>query len=1098
MRALAAILAISFCFLQAHAEPNYRRSKIADARFGTGERETLLAKARGFAASAKLLIKGQDAAGEVLQDRLVKYLEGFPNRKAEPIALNLVGLPGVGKSALVSRLRDLDIAVIHFDAQKYASQYSDFANDVSSAIIPYVSAGRPVVLVIEEIDKVPEFDSEGHEKTSGLIGALNQMISDGIVTRHGVITSVSNVFVVTTMNFSPLEIGSFTKDSLGKEKAVYDFTTEDFEAFDRWVKSSPGAIYKILSRLFRSNTVGRLAPNTLLMDPLRTEAYRSIVEMNVKETISRAVAGPSSEKRLSVEVDPSFIDFLAAEAVYPPSGARETVLRTDSLTDQLINIGAKVVDANDPQGNRPRKIRIAYNMHSKAAILTVTAQKRVAGILQDQTPQELTLAYSSSKRLFEEPGDFLTIKPPEKAKKSAFRVTQKMIYESRFPKSVDLTDGLVEKIDSQLLGQEEVSKIVQDDLNRYLGRQGPATKEPAYRVLAGFPGIGKSELVKIAAQHLGLEIVRVNMQQFSSDDAAAVNSFFEKINTEITRNPKIKDGKFIFVIEELDKVFEIDPQGKVKNRPIIAVIKDLLNEGFSSHVTQVGYNTEVKKIDIRSAFTFATMNFSIDRFGFSADPRLTTVDDVLAAWKKIKSTPMTIKSLLGSMFLPETVSRLMSRLSIMKPPNRAEYQQIIRNQVGRVAATRLKDAEGHNTSQIEIETTARYQDYLYRETVIPSEGARNTVMGAAGLLATDLEDALRSLPRSSEYARVPVVLTFDFDPRTTRVEVMIRKQGEPVSKRKAMAKQQEILQKEVALNFPSLEMTGKLPEKRLLVSAHEFGHAYIAQRLGIRFETIVVAAPNPEIGGYVKLRPGFSAQETMAYIYGLLGARAMERIFQSPNPRDPASVMAITAGASMDIKMASKSLFEMLFELGFDPQGGTVDRNFVIGPAKYADFASIPPAQAEKLGAALREMENEIVKDLLESETIDWYAERIVKLARKGAMSEKEFYALTGFARPANDKQSLGAESYLAKIFSKQVKNRDTDVRRAQNQKRGTFGETVTETMQRYTDTFLGILKRHFHESSDTASLGKVENSQIACADRLTKTSTLHSRKRPK
>src|SRR4051812_31964226 len=183
-----------------HANNRYRRNEISDARFGTGARETLLTKARQFAREAKQYIRGQDMAAEVLQDRIVKYLEGFPNRKGEPIALNLVGLPGVGKSALVAQLREMGITVIHFDAQKYSSQYSDFGNEVGNALIGPVTSGRPVVLVIEEIDKVPEFDSEGHEKTSSLVGALNQMISDGVVSRYGTILPVSNVLVVSTMN----------------------------------------------------------------------------------------------------------------------------------------------------------------------------------------------------------------------------------------------------------------------------------------------------------------------------------------------------------------------------------------------------------------------------------------------------------------------------------------------------------------------------------------------------------------------------------------------------------------------------------------------------------------------------------------------------------------------------------------------------------------------------------------------------------------------------------------------------------------------------------------------------------------------------------
>src|ERR1019366_1735238 len=111
-------------------------------------------------------------------------------------------------------------------------------------------------------------------------------------------------------------------------------------------------------------------------------------------------------------------------------------------------------------------------------------------------------------------------------------------------------------IDQQLIGQHEFSRLVEREMNVYLGRPGPAVKEPSTLELAGFPGIGKSELVNLTAKHLGLPVVRINMQAFSSSDSQAVENFMDTLNRGIQKARAEKgdpNSKYILLIEELDK-----------------------------------------------------------------------------------------------------------------------------------------------------------------------------------------------------------------------------------------------------------------------------------------------------------------------------------------------------------------------------------------------------------------------------------------------------------------------------------------------------------------------------------------------------------------
>lgn len=1065
-----AILALScgLTSIPTQAHPRYRKSEISDARFGTGERAALLKSAYHIAEKLNQKIVGQEAATASLQQRLIQYLEGFPHRTREPIALNMIGLPGVGKSAMIDVLRESGFKVIQIDAQKYANDSSSASTDIANAIAPFVVNKQPLILAIEELDKIKELKDSinGEERTSPLIGALNEILSDGQVSLHSEKVRASNIFVLTTMNFAPDEITEFTSEVLKANKSFYDLTVEDLVQFIEWVKASPGARYKILSKFFRSNTVGRIAPNMVIMEPIIRKSYRKIVELKVKEAITKATEGENANKRLQVSYDPSLLDFLESVAIYAPSGARETIFLTNTLTEQLINIGGKAQGAEKNQQDIPREIHLSYDKKSKSAQIIITPFLLHGRSLEPATSFEVSVVYDESTRMFLSPPNLASKKPhypQSKSIKDKKRITKKLIKEVRFPKSLDLANGLDEAINARLTGQQQIAKIIKDDMNRFLSRSGPAQKEPSYRIFSGFPGIGKSELVKIVAEYLEIPLIRMNMQQFSSDSAETVWGFFESVADQLRRHrvgPQFEDKPYILLLEELDKVYEIDPEKKVVNRPIMGVIKDLLSEGRANYTSQ--RNGEVFIINIRNAFTFGTMNFSVDRFGFEADPRLTSVEDVMKAWKDISSTPMTIKSLLGSMFLPETVSRMMSRFSIVKPLSRLEYIELVKKQIEQAVSQRLLDDEGRNIAQIKIEASPKYLQYLFNETVIPSEGARNTVVSSANLISTDLEDVLMKLPKSSKYVDSPLVITLHYIPSKMTVVGKVRLEGEATDQAK------KILEKSVGLNFPPMRANGKMSEFRLLVSAHEFGHALSNVRLGLRINDVVVVSPQPGVGGYVTMAgERFTALEMMGRIYSLLAARAMERIVLNEDPLSENSVLHITTGASSDIVKATKHLYEMTHLLGLDPNGGTIDSNYVDGVGRYAHIAPLSAEMAKKLSYILRDMEEHIIKDFLSAHDKDWYAQKIVQLSRKGAMSEEEFYELIGYKYPGDKKINYGTNTQLRKLFQKYILA--LPGQKVQKSRRGKTNETVIETADNYLKWFAEALRKHLHDESGNA-----------------------------
>ncbi len=1062
----------------------YTKKEIADSRFGVGEKEEFMRLAHGVAKELNKKILGQENTTLILQDRLIQYIESYPNRKGEPVAINLIGLPGIGKTGMLKALEDVGLPVVIFNAQDYVGERGrGFKEELFVGLSRHgglsatpdgkFKVDKPLIIVIDELDKVPEIDGNQVETTQALVGAVNAILSEGELSAYGTSIDVSNVMFVTTMNFSTKDIESFTSEILDKGKNYYELTIEDFQKFDEWVRNQPSARFRVLSKMFRSNTVSRLAPNTVILQPLSRDVYRRIIELVIAETTQKA-----GQKSIGVSYDPSLVEFLLNNAVFAPSGARETIFRARAILEQLVNFGVKAIDPKgDSTVDRPREL--ALSVVGSKAVVRVTPVVNKMGEMHKRMSFEIEAQYDAGAKLFIAPTQLESTKPvyPE-PKSQEKQISKKEVVAARYPLTAEIPPQVAAKINSVLIGQEETVNLILDDMKKYLGRPGPAAKEPSARILSGFPGIGKSELARLVGANLNLPIVKINMQQFSSDSAETVTDFLAYLNGKINEakaaaSEQKNGGKYILLLEELDKVFEIDPQtGRFVNRPIMALIKDLLNDGQIA--ASLGHGANVQ-IDIRDAFALVTMNFSVDRFGFEADPRLTSIGDVMNAWRSLNGTPMALKQLLSSMFLPETVSRLMSRFTIMKPLEAADYKRLIANQIDNVVKSRLLDPKGRNVAKLDVKLTGAYENYLYQETVIPSEGGRYTVVSVQNKIASDLEAAMQNIPRKKGIEAAPLLITLDYDKANSQVVIRMALNKDPSV---AAQNEEEILRRDVIEQFPSPEIDGKIPAFRLFVSAHEFGHAYMGMRLGLPIEHVVVVSPSPGTGGYVKFAgDSNSGRDLIFNVFSALASRAFERIVMSPNPTDEKSVLQITSGPSADIRQATYQMYLAIYELGLDPQGGTIDSNFNLGSGRYASIDLMPKELADQIGRLMREMENFMVADFLKLHPQQWYVQKILELARKGHMTGNGFADLVGFNLDSSRSAASDVTDHFRKLFGEHILEPSISASNSSSAK-ASAAETLTTikaNRDAYLHEFTKLLKNNLHpgKADSCASLLK-------------------------
>lgn len=1056
----------------------YRRINIRDERWSTGARAKLLQMARTLPEDLAKTIKGQDHVIKSLQHALAEYGHSFGTRKKDPVARHLIGPTGTGKTDSIDlfceTFKKNGGRVIRFNAESWAWISARPRIELYSAIMNSGGLiGPPLVVVIDEVDKVAEIDSKGTESTNDVAGFMNEIFTDGKFTYNGTYdVPVSNFLFITTMNISPEDYRDFAIEILGGEKSFYDFTVEDFKKFNAWaVKDPVTAASKLMSRRFRQNTVGRRATNAIVTKALEASDYEQIIRTKLDLAISESTTGVNIGRRLDFKYDDSFLNFLKEKAVFAPSGARDSVIKVRALFSALMDYAIRAVPLgagpNERSLTQPRSIEIK-STKDDAVTLTITpfAASRPKGNLKPTTPFSIEITYNPALRQFDDPPGLVNSIPTLKEAPMTQRdrsQSKTSIRKTRFGSNPEKFTGLADFIDAFLFGHRSTSAVIEGELNKFWTRQIDPDR-PDFLVLAGLTGTGKSKFIQLIAEKTGIPVVYTNMQAYTANHPDTNPNLVRELRDKFEKARALSrsrglEGKIIWAAEELDKVYEIDPLTRqLVERPVMNTVKDLLNHGKAS-AQMTGGALETIDISLGGVFTFVTMNFTTDRFGFYGDPRITTVEEVQLATRRLAERPADLKLLLDSIFNPETVGRLFDRVLILEAPSRAVFRRVIEQNTTAAIVNRFGDPK-ENTAQLQFRLSPAYKKHLFSEGVIPAFGARYTVDAVRRMVGRDLQEALLKLPRDRNLSAAPLEITFDFKPSLGKIVLSARKTG---------AKDAPFIvsEKEISLRFPSLECRGRLTETRLLAALHEFGHALTRVRTGGRFKSISSVGFVNGIGGMVKnngseaeFGSGTSRISELAFF---MGARALERVLLEKQDRKAdSSIAAISNGSSGDVKASTKLLWDILFEEGFSTIVGPLDRWGLLNNQKYADFASIPHTLVSTLGKILGDVEEYLIDDLKRAHPVEWYKEKIHFLAQKGLMTEKEFYELIGYPYPGEEPLQFGAPSSISKLFGPKVKPPPASLRKARRFKHPGSKITAGENLDQLVYAFYESVKRHF------------------------------------
>jgi hypothetical protein len=174
--------------------------------------------------------------------------------------------------------------------------------------------------------------------------------------------------------------------------------------------------------------------------------------------------------------------------------------------------------------------------------------------------------------------------------------------------------------------------------------------------------------------------------------------------------------------------------------------------------------------------------------------------------------------------------------------------------------------------------------------------------------------------------------------------------------------------------------------------------------------------------------------------------------------------MENSLGNGGDITVSTRQLWDYVHRYGLDPHGGNIDRS----ENPFTRLSSISTEEAHQLSMVERDIEDQLVKDLLKEHPAKWYKDKILAFARAGKVSEKDFYKILAYPWPGKSSTSFGNHSMLRSAFSDHVEQFPPEVLRAMSFRQGigSNGHTAVENLDRATEQISDFLKQRLHSGT--------------------------------
>ncbi len=248
-------------------------------------------------------VVGQDDAVQRVADAVIRARSGIKDPKRPIGSFIFLGPTGVGKTelarALAESLFDTEDNMIRIDMSEYMEKHAvSRLVGAPPGYVGYDEGGQLTEAVRRKPYSVVLFD-EIEKAHPDVFNMLLQILDDGRLTdSHGRTVNFRNTIVIMTSNIGASDL------------------MEGITAGGDILENAIDAVMGQLRSSFRPEFLNRV-DDIILFKPLRLEEIERIVELLIKGLDERL-----ADKRMSLEVSPEALRFIASEGYDPVYGAR--------------------------------------------------------------------------------------------------------------------------------------------------------------------------------------------------------------------------------------------------------------------------------------------------------------------------------------------------------------------------------------------------------------------------------------------------------------------------------------------------------------------------------------------------------------------------------------------------------------------------------------------------------------------------------------------------------------------------------------------------------------------------------------------------------
>jgi molybdopterin-guanine dinucleotide biosynthesis protein len=256
----------------------------------------------------------------------------FPDAQVRPCIINLWGLTGSGKTALVKKLVAMlrrENMFAHLDMGEFESNSASSIRDVFAKNLKHFD-NKQAIICLDEFQLARTIEDD-YEMNKEKLRPIWEILDSGVVTYF----DDSNA---TRKKAKQLDLSKsliFVIGNLDEAYKMYSELDADADAdymYEQTTKITVAQIKNALKKRFRSEQIARLGNNHFLYRAFNVAQFKELIKIELEKVVRFA----KKRFRLTVTFDASVTEIIYAEGVVPSQGVRPLLTTINNLVQSRL------------------------------------------------------------------------------------------------------------------------------------------------------------------------------------------------------------------------------------------------------------------------------------------------------------------------------------------------------------------------------------------------------------------------------------------------------------------------------------------------------------------------------------------------------------------------------------------------------------------------------------------------------------------------------------------------------------------------------------------------------------------------------------------